>query len=163
MDNPLDKWPDAIHESGHAAAACSFNWPLREVSIQALKTSPSDRVGVCQLAIDALPDETQEDLVRSMIYWAGGPAAEFLLDIETSPAAVASDYQEIRKRAARAFPHDRRAQEAMMRRGEEAAFEMVRQYRSGIKALAAALMRLGRVEGPTAERVLNGAANVLHP
>jgi len=159
MHNQPDKWPDAVHESGHAAAACYFGWPIREVSIQAVKTSLHDRVGVCQLGIEALDGQTHEDIMRSIIYCASGPAAEFLLDVETEQTAMADDYDEIRRSAVRAFPHDRKAQEAMMKRGEEAAFEMVRQYRPGIEALAAALVRLGRVEGSTAEHFINKAAS----
>ena len=159
MHNQPDKWPDAVHESGHAAAACYFGWPIREVSIQAVKTSVHERVGVCQLGIDALAGQTHEDIMRRIIYCASGPAAEFLLDVETELTVVADDYDEIRRSAGHAFPHDRKAQEAMMKRGEEAAFEMVRQYRPGIEALAAALLRLGRVEGSTAEHFVNGAAS----
>jgi len=158
MQDRPDKWPDAVHESGHAAAACYFGWPIREVSIQAVKTSLDERVGVCQLAIEALAGQTHEDIIRRIIYYASGPAAEYLLDVETERLAIADDYHEIRRSAVRAFPHDREAQEAMMKRGEHAAFEMVRQYRPGIEALAAALVRLGRVEGSTAERFINKAA-----
>jgi len=163
MHNQSDKWPDAIHESGHVAAACYFGWPIREVSIQAVKTNPADRVGVCRLGIETPPNETHEDAMRSIIYAASGPAAEYLLGIDTSPAAVGSDYDEILESAVHAFPHDRQAQEAMIKRGEEAAFEMVRRYRSGIEALAAALMRLGRVEGSTAEHFINGRSKVARP
>ena len=162
MQNQFDKWPDAIHESGHAAAACYFGWPIREVSIQAVKTSPADRVGVCRLGIETLPVETHEDIMRSIIYAAAGPAAEYLLNIDMGPE-VASEYGQIVQNAARAFPHDQKAQEAMIKRGQEAAFEMVREYRSGIEALAAALMRLGRVEGATVERFINGRSKVARP
>ena len=115
------------------------------------------------MGIEFIPNDTHEDVMRSIIYWASGPAAEFLLDIETSPAALASDYDRMRDAATRAFPNDRRAQQVMMKRGEEAAFEIVREHRPAIEALAAALMRLGRVEGSTAERFIHGGSKVLRP
>ena len=161
MHEQPDKWPDAVHESGHAAAASCFGWPIRELSIQAVKAREADRVGVCQLGIEAIPSETHEDIMRSIIYSACGPAAEFLLDIEGSPAALAGDYDRMRDSANQAFPDDRRAQQLMMKRGEEAAFEIVREHRSGIEALAAALIRLGRVEGSTAERFIHDGSKVL--
>ena len=163
MHDPPDKWPDAVHESGRAAAACCLGWPIREVSIQAVKPDGADRVGICRLGIEAIPNPTHEDVMRSIIYLASGPAAEFLLDVDTSPAALRTDYDRIRDSAARAFPDDRRAQEVMMKRGEEAAFEIVRQHRAGIETLAAALLRLGRVNGATAERFLHGASKVSRP
>ena len=67
MREQPDKWPDAVHEAGHAAAARSFGWPIRELSIQAVKGSDADRVGICRLGIDPFALDTHEDLLRSMI------------------------------------------------------------------------------------------------
>jgi hypothetical protein len=158
MGQQAEKWPDAIHEGGHAAAAFDLGWPIREISIQATKTSEESRVGICRLGIEAIPKETHEDLLRSIIYSACGPAAEYLMGIDAPPAALAGDYDQIEEDAARAFPDSREAQRQLVKRGQEAAFEVVRHYRSGIEALASALVRLQRVSGATAEQYLKSAA-----
>lgn len=150
MQTQLDKWPDAIHESGHAAAAHYLGWPVREVSIQAAKTSHSERVGSCRLGIDPLPNQSHEDVLRKIIFLTAGPAAEYLLNIELEPGATTEDYAQVQREAAHAFPGSQKAQAAIIKHAQEAAFDLVRTYRPGIEALAAALMRLGRIEGHTA-------------
>ena len=154
MSYPSDKWPEAVHQSGRAAAACYLGWPIREVSIQGVKTTQGARVGFCGLKIETIPKETHDDILRSIIYLASGPAAEFLLDVQTEEPTDSSYCNEMSEDAARAFPDNRKWQQAMVKRGEEAAFELVRNYRAGIEALASALVRLQRVQGSTAEHLI---------
>ena len=159
MTDSAPKSADAIRQSGRAAVAHYLGWPIRDVSIQTLRSDEEVRVAGCRLRLPGLPKETREDILRSILYNAGALAAEYLFDVETELSASGQIMDEVYQDAAQAFPNDRQRQKALVRTGVDTAFEIVRSYRSGIEALAAALVRLQRVSGPTAEQLLaRGAA-----
>jgi hypothetical protein len=157
IDSP-PKSADAIRQSGRAAVAHYLGWPICDVSIQGLKGDGAGRVAGCRLGLPNVPKETREDVLRSIIYAAGEMAAEYLFDIETGLSVSTRLMDEVYEDAARAFPSDRQRQRAMVKTGVDTAFEIVRSYRPGIEALAAALVRLERVSGSTAEQLLGRSA-----
>jgi len=153
IDSP-PKSADAVRQSGRAAVAHYLGWPICDVSIQGLRSDGADHVEGCRLGLCNVPKETREDVLRSIIYTAAGLAAEYLFDIETELSVSTRIMDEVHADAARAFPNDRQRQKALVKTGVDTAFEIVRTYRPGIETLAAALVRLERVSGPTAEQLL---------
>jgi hypothetical protein len=151
MTSRADKSPDAVHQSGRAAVAHYLGWPIRDVSIQGLAADAGARIGSCRLGTDSIPRDTEEDILRSILFGFAGLAAEYLLGIETSQPVTARIMDAAYEDAARAFPNDRQRQRAMVKTGLDTACEIVRQHRPAIEALVAALVRLERVSGPTAE------------
>jgi hypothetical protein len=168
IDSP-PKSAEALRQSGRAAVAHYLGWPISDVSIQGLKWdhpadgARADGVAGCRLGLPNLPKQTQEDILRSILYTAGALAAEYLFDVETELSISSRIMDQLDEDAARAFPNDRKRQRAMIKTGVDTAFEIVRGYRPGIEALAAALVRLERVSGATAEQLLSrGLKNAPH-
>ena len=87
-DHP-EKWPDAVHESGHAAAACCFGWPIRELSIQAVKANEADRAAtLAGIGLDLAKACGDDDGERVMT-WLTKELSDRTHDVERCKAILA--------------------------------------------------------------------------
>lgn len=159
MGDSTNRWPDAVHQSGRATAAHYFGWPIYELSIQGAGAA---RLGYCRLHAEPACD-TEDDVLKWIIYVAAGTAAEYLLEVEgdaTPPTAVSD---ECLRYAALVFPGQPKWQAKLIQVGQDTAVNLVRRNRHAVDVLAKALLRQETLGGRTVFQMLRAHCRFPQP
>ena len=143
-------------------AAYQFGWPIHELSVQGTGTAEVPRVGYCRLDNEPAR-ETEDDVLKWIIYAASGMAAEYLLDVEGDAKLTGAVSEECQRCAAHAFPGQRKWQAKMIQVGQNTALDLIRRNRHAVEVLAKALLRLELVSGRTVCQMLRAHCRLSHP